>query len=101
LISGILLVFRPELAGDVWQGTLDLFIGFLLVVVGVALLQGNALARAVATVVLVLNIIAGVFTTLSQPISVPWAGGLAAGVLALVALVLLWTRRASAFFHNG
>ena len=101
LISGIMLVFRPELAGDVWQGILDLFLGFLLVVVGLALLQGNALARVVATVVLALDIVATIFVIVVQPVGVVWAGGLIGGVLALVAIVLLWTRRASVFFHNG
>jgi hypothetical protein len=100
-IGGIVLLFNLVLVGDIWQATLDIFVGVLTILVGIALLQGNKLARVVATVVLLLNIAISLFALVTQPVAgLAWWGGLAGGLLALVGLFLLWTRRASAFFRN-
>jgi hypothetical protein len=99
--SGVWLLFNLVLVGDIWQAILDLFVGLLAIVVGVALLQGNALARVVATVVFGLNVIAGLIAAFTMTISWPWFGGLSAGLLAFIGVVLLWTPRASRFFRNG
>ena len=100
VISGFLLIFDWEVS-SVWQGTLDVALGFLVLIVGLLLLRGNPLARKVATVVLALSIIASIITTFLVPPSWTWAGGLLAGALAIVALILLWTPRASRFFRRG
>jgi hypothetical protein len=100
VISGFLLIFAWEV-GSVWQGIIDVAIGFAVLVVGVLLLRGNPLARKVATVVLALSIIASIITTFLVAPSWTWAGGLVAGILAVVALILLWTPRASRFFRRA
>ena len=100
VISGFLLIFAWEV-GSVWQGTVDVAIGFLVLVVGVLLLRGNPLARKVATVIFILSIVASILTAILVTPSWTWAGGLLAGVLAAVALVLLWTPRASRFFRRA
>ena len=99
VISGFLLIFAWEVS-SVWQGTIDLAVGFLVLVVGILLLRGNPLARKVATVVLVLSIVASLITGFLVSPSWTWAGGLLAGLLALAALILLWTPRASRFFRR-
>ena len=100
LISGFLLIFDWEVS-SVWQGTIDVAVGFLVLIVGLLLLRGNPLARTVATVVLGLSVVASLITTFLVSPSWTWAGGLAAGILAVVALILLWTPRASRFFRRG
>jgi hypothetical protein len=100
VISGFSLIFDWEV-GSVWQGTVDVAIGFLVLIVGILLLRGNPLARKVATVVLALSILASIITAFLVTPSWTWAGGLLAGALAIVALVLLWSPRASRFFRRG
>ena len=100
VISGFLLIFDWE-TGSVWQGTIDVAVGFLVLIFGLLLLRGSRLARLLATAVLVLSIVASLLTGFLVPPGWTWAGGLVAGLLALVALVLLWTPRASRFFRRG
>ena len=100
MVSGFGLIFAWEV-GSVWQGTLDIFVGLLTLVVGMSLLGGNPLARMVATVVFILSIIAAGITAFLVTPGWTWAGGVGAGVLALVGLILLWTPRASRFFRRG
>jgi hypothetical protein len=100
VVSGFLLIFDWEVS-SVWQGTVDVALGFLVLIIGLLLLRGNPLARKVATVVLGLSILASIITTFLVSPSWTWAGGLLAGVLAIVALILLWTPRASRFFRRG
>jgi len=101
VIGGVVLLFNLVLTGDIWQATLDIFIGVVTILVGAALLQGNALARLVATVVLLLNVVASVIAIFTQPLGAPWLAGLIGGLLALLGVILLWTRQANAFFKNG
>jgi hypothetical protein len=100
MVSGFGLIFAWEV-GSVWQGTLDIFVGLLTLVVGMSLLGGNPLARMVATVVFILSIVAAGITAFLVTPGWTWAGGVGAGVLALVGLILLWTPRASRFFRRG
>src|SRR5690242_1747978 len=93
VISGFLLIFDWEVS-SVWQGTVDVALGFLVLIVGLLLLRGNPLARKVATVVLALSIVASIITAFLVTPSWTWAGGLLAGALAIAALILLWTPRA-------
>jgi hypothetical protein len=99
VISGFLLIFAWEV-NNVFQGTIDVAVGFLILIVGFLLLRGNRLARLVASVVLILSIVASLLTGFLVAPSWTWAGGLLAGLLALVALILLWTPRASRFFRR-
>jgi hypothetical protein len=100
IVSGLSLIFAWEV-GSVWQGTIDIFVGLLVLVTGLALLQGNPLARTVATVVLILSIVAAVITAFAVTPGWTWAVGVGAGVLALVGLILLWTPRSSQWFKRG
>ena len=61
VISGFLLIFAWEV-NNVLQGTIDVAVGFLILIVGFLLLRGNRLARLVATVVLILSIVASLLT---------------------------------------
>ena len=97
--SGLTLLFSGEV-GSVWQATLDFFVGGLAIVVGLALLQRNRLARLVATVVLLLNIVVTVITVVTTPGGWSWAGAFIGGLLSLAALVLLWTPRANRYFRS-
>jgi hypothetical protein len=101
IVSGILLILEPDTVGGFWQAGFEFFVGALAIVVGLALLKGDPLARVVATVVFVLNIVVGIVGPVLVESGPPLFGGFIGGALALVALILLWVPKSSAYFRNA
>ncbi|GAA3199934.1 hypothetical protein [Microbacterium terregens] len=98
IVAGILLLIAALMAPDaLWLGLIQLALGIITIVVSIGLLRGSNGARIVVTVVFVLNLISAVFVIFSQQAQV-WSG-IVSGVVVLIGLVLLWTRRANAFFQ--
>jgi hypothetical protein len=106
IISGIILLTQsgdPEMnerfagqTGLVSIGVSSIVVGIIAVIVAVGLWRGNTAARMIITVVQVLSIIGSLFLAIAyigEPIG-EWIGILAS----LIALILLWSRKASAFF---
>lgn len=99
IIAGGLLIFAAIMAPDaLWYGLVQLLLGIVTIVLSVGLLRGRPNARIVMTVVFVLNLISAVFVIFFQQAQV-WSG-IVSGVVVLIALVLLWTRRANEFFRS-
>jgi hypothetical protein len=99
-LAGVAIAGVPGLAA---LPAIPLVLGILTFLVGISLLRGGQIARGLTTVVLAIDLafaIYGVF----QAIAVG-AGGqglwspIISGALALIGIILLWTRRASAFFR--
>lgn len=89
----------PESAGTLTATAIvAIVLGIITVVVGAALLRGSQVARVLTTIVLALNLASAVYLLVAVPTSV-WQGILN-GVLALLGLVLLYTRSANAFFRR-
>jgi hypothetical protein len=114
IINGILeiVVGALGLAGVAIAGTpslailpvIPLVLGILTLLVGISLLRGGQIARGLTTVVLAIDLafaVYGVFQALvgGAGTEALWSP-LISGVLALLGIVLLWTRRASAFFRG-
>ena len=79
----------------------SIILGVLTIAVGVGLLRGSRVARVIATIFLVLSLASAIFSIvvgIASPSSI--VVPLVSGVLALVALIMLWTSRASAFFRS-
>lgn len=100
LIGGIVLLFAP--AGENNAVTIAAWIGIVLgiltIAVGVGLWRGSPVARVLATIVFVLNLISAVVAMFTASGSL-WAA-LVNGLLALIGIILLWTRAASDFFRR-
>ena len=79
----------------------SIILGVLTIAVGVGLLRGSRVARVIATIFLVLSLASAIYSVvvgIAAPgsIIVP----IVSGVLALIALILLWSSRASSFFRG-
>lgn len=110
LIAGIIMLFLlpVEAVVDEFGGTGALIgaaigsmiIGLITVLVAGGLLNGSTGARLVVTVLQILSIIGSLFLAIAYRES-PTAIGEWVGILvSLVVLILLWSRRASAFFSS-
>ncbi|MCR2762871.1 hypothetical protein NQ152_05050 [Microbacterium sp. zg.B48] len=98
IIAGILLLIAALMAPQaLWFGLVQLVLGIVTIVVSIGLLRGANGARIVLTVVFVLNLISAVFVIFSQQAQI-WSG-IVSGIVVLIGLVLLWTRRANEFFQ--
>ncbi|MCS5714617.1 hypothetical protein NVV95_08635 [Herbiconiux sp. CPCC 205716] len=73
-------------------------LGVVTIVVGAALLRGSQLARVLTTIVLALNLIGGLYLVIGTPSNV--LQGILNAVLALIGIVLLYTRSANAYFRG-
>ncbi len=98
IIAGILLLIAAIMApAALWFGLVQLALGIITIVVSLGLLRGRNPARIVVTIVFVLDLISAVVVVLFQQALV-WSG-VVSGVLVVIGLVLLWTRRANEFFR--
>ena len=70
----------------------------VVIVVGVGLLRGNSASRIVITIFEMLSIIGSVFLAIVYPAGA--IGEYFSIAFAAIVLLLLWTRRASAFFGD-
>jgi hypothetical protein len=98
-LSGAIQIINAVLAllgGAGGRGWIALAIGILTIAVSLGLFRGRNAARVIMAVVFVLNIAVGAWALFVSPyIWIPFITFL----LALIGLVLLFTRRANAFFR--
>jgi len=110
IITGILQIVGGVLAlaglaavgagGGAIVAVIPLVLGILTFLVGLSLLRGGQIARALTTVVLAIDLAYAIFGIFqSAGASAIWSP-VVSGVLALIGIILLWTRRASAFFRG-
>lgn len=108
IIGGSLLLFQTSVDATVERfggssqliasALFTILVGVVVIVVAVGLLRGNNASRIVITVFQMISIIGSVFLAIAYP-----AGAIAeyfSIAIAVIVLLLLWTRRASAFFRD-
>ncbi|HET8779539.1 MAG TPA: hypothetical protein VFM66_05655 [Agromyces sp.] len=108
IVGGSLLLFQTSVEATVEQfggssqliasALFTILVGVVVIVVAVGLLRGNNASRIVITVFQMLSIVGSVFLAIAYP-----AGAIAeyfSIAIAVIVLILLWTRRASAFFRD-
>jgi hypothetical protein len=89
----------PGSAGSLTAGAIvSIVLGVITVIVGAALLRGSQLARVLTTIVLALNLASAIYLLVAVPSSL-WQGVIS-GVLALIGIILLYTRSANAYFRR-
>jgi hypothetical protein len=103
IISGALSILGSVLVFYAGSGTViittavvSLIIGIVTFLVGFFLLRGSSLARIIATISLILSVADAVYTLVNQPTHL-WSAFFS-GLFALLGLIFLWTKRASAYF---
>lgn len=79
-------------------GWIAIIIGILTIAVGLGLLRGSNIARILAAIVFVLNIVSTIVVLTTQGFG-NWTAILS-GLFALVALILLFSPKANAFFRS-
>ena len=107
IVGGVLLLFMqndPEMqrafggsAGLLTTAIVGILFGVIVVAVANGLLRGRNIARLIVTVVQVLSITAGIFTSIAAPTLI--STELVGVIIAVIVLILLWTRSASAYFQ--
>ena len=99
-LIGIVAGISALVSGAGAAGWIALILGVVTLAVGVGLLRGNNLARVLATIVFVLNIINTILVFIPgvQPGANVWTA-IGTGVLSLIGLGLLYTSRANEFFR--
>lgn len=108
IIGGSLLLFQTSVDATVERfggssqliasALFTILVGVVVIVVAVGLLRGNNASRIVITVFQMISIVGSVFLAIAYP-----PGAIAeyfSIAIAVIVLVLLWTRRASAFFRD-
>lgn len=99
VIGGVLvLIAGAQLAALAVVAWITIALGIITILVGIGLWRGNSLARIIATVVFVLNLINAVVAIFSNPEGA-WQP-LVSGLFALIGIILLWTKAASDFFRR-
>lgn len=89
----------PGAAGSLTVSAIvSIVLGVVTIIVGAALLRGSQLARVLTTIVLALNLVSAIFLLVGVPGGV-WQG-IINGVLALLGIILLYTRSANAYFRR-
>ncbi|GLK17289.1 DUF7144 family membrane protein [Herbiconiux flava] len=89
----------PDTAGALTTGAIvSIVLGIITVIVGAALLRGSQLARVLTTIVLALNLASAIYLLAAVPSSL-WQGVVNAA-LALLGIILLYTRSANAYFRR-
>lgn len=99
----ILLITRDSMAqsgaaggvgGITTAAIISILLGIVVIVVARGLLRGSPGARAVVTVVMIIDILNGIFLIFTGQVG----GGIVQILWSLLIIVLLYTRRANAFF---
>ncbi|TDN91438.1 hypothetical protein [Microbacterium sp. BK668] len=99
IIQGIFALFNPS-AGDDWSGWVAIVIGIVTILVSFGLFGGNSAARVIVTIVFVLSLIGSLllmFTAFGPGVVI---GAIISAALALIGILLLYTRRANEFFRR-
>ncbi len=103
LVSGVIGTIGAVISiasGTIVAGTISLILGILTLLVGAGLFARSQIARILTTIVLVLQLAYSIFTLGSTGFAtaaVVWP--LLSGVLAIVGIVLLFTKQANAYFR--
>ncbi|KAA9108403.1 DUF7144 family membrane protein [Microbacterium rhizomatis] len=99
LITGILALFvAPTSSAIMVAAWIAIVLGVITILVGAGLWRGSSVARLIATVVFVLNLVNAVFTIFATPANA-WSATVN-GLFALIGIILLWTKAASDFFRR-
>src|SRR5215207_4372350 len=93
LIAGVFGLF-PRSGIDFWYAILLIILGLVIASVASGLLRGSRLSRTLVTIVQVISLISGVFAIINGPL---WSGVFTV-LIAVIVLVLLWSRRDNEFF---
>ncbi|QIG39329.1 hypothetical protein G5T42_07375 [Microbacterium sp. 4R-513] len=97
-IQGIFTLLNPP-AGDDWAGWVAIAIGVVTILVSFGLFGGNTAARVIVTIVFVLNLVSAViamFTGFGPGVVI---SAVISAALAVIGILLLYTRRANEFFR--
>ena len=92
IVGGILAIF----AGGGFDAWVVLILGIITIAVSLGLFRGNNTARIIMAIVFTLNLIVAVWAIV---IGVDFWDQVIAGALAIVGLVFLFSKKASAFFQ--
>ncbi|WP_395245048.1 hypothetical protein ACGGZK_04430 [Agromyces sp. MMS24-K17] len=100
-ISGALQIiggfFQLFPGGDNFgAGVWAIIIGIITIVVSLGLFRGSNTSRIIVTIVFAINLVSSIFLMIAAPISF-WSA-LFSGLLALIGILLLYTRPANRFF---
>ena len=98
VFSGISLLLGDE-AAKVWLASLDFFVGAVAIVTGLTMLTRDRLGRVVVAVVLVGVLAAALLNVLSIGPGFAWGSSIAGAALAVIGLVLLFSRRANEYYR--
>jgi hypothetical protein len=106
IISGALSILGAVLLFSSGTGTVivatgivSLVIGIVTFLVGFFLLRGSSVARVLATISFLLTLANAIYTLVAQPTQL-WSAFFS-GLLALLGLIFLWTKRASVYFARN
>ncbi len=103
LVSGVLGTIGAIVAlvsGAAVTGIIGLILGILTLIVGIGLFSHSQIARILATIVLVLELASAIFSVGSTGFgnaAVTWP--IISGILAIAGIILLFTKRANAYFR--
>jgi protein-S-isoprenylcysteine O-methyltransferase Ste14 len=94
IIAGVFGLFPG--GTDFWYAVGLIILGLVIAAVASGLLRGSRLSRTLVTIVQVISLISGVFAIVNGPL---WSG-LGTVLIAIIVLVILWSRRANEFFQG-
>ena len=99
LITGILALFVAPGSVVSIAAWIAIVLGIITILVGAGLWRGSPTARVIATIVFVLNLVNAVVSLFSVQANSAWSP-IVSGLLAVIGIILLWTKAASEFFRR-
>ena len=99
IIQGIVTLLNPPV-GDDWSGWIAIIIGAITILVSFGLFGGNTAARVIVTIVFVLNLVGALVAMFSVNVRAVVISAVITAALALIGILLLYTRPANAFFRR-
>ena len=94
IIAGVFGLFPG--GTDFWYAVGLIILGLVIAAVASGLLRGSRLSRTLVTIVQVISLISGVFAIVNGL----WWSGIFTVLIAIIVLVILWSRRANEFFQG-
>jgi hypothetical protein len=99
VIGGVLvLIAGGAISALVVAAWITIALGVVTILVGIGLWRGSSAARIIATIVFALSLVNAVVGIFAAPEN-PWQEVVSA-LLALIGLILLWTKAANDFFRR-
>ncbi|WP_127794944.1 hypothetical protein [Agromyces sp. LHK192] len=92
IISGLFQILPG--GGNFGAGVWAIILGIVTIIVSLGLFRGSNVARIIVTVIFVINIATGIWL---MTVGSFWTG-LFSALFPLIGLLLLWSKRANAFF---